>query len=154
MSVDLRKKLQNLHNDSEKIKIDWEYKKKEWIDSVNLLFETIQNNWFIELERDGLLKIETHPISITEEHIGTYSINKMEIVFPTDNIVLEPVGRNIIGGEGRIDFYLKGEFGKGLMLILFREQEVDKWFLVSKDSRKEKELLSKGSLEETIEQWI
>ena len=109
MSVDLRKKLQNLRNSSDETKIDWEYNKNEWVDSVNLLFETIQNNWFTELENEGLLKIETFPVSITEEHIGTYSINKMEISLPRKSIVFEPVGRNIIGGEGRIDLYLKGE---------------------------------------------
>lgn len=152
--MSLKDKLQSLRNNDDEKKIDWENSKKRWIDSVNLLYETIQNDWFAELASEGLLKFETHPISITEEHIGTYSLNKMEIIFPSDNIVLEPIGGDIIGGDGRIDFYLKGEFGKGLMLILFCEQEVDKWFLVSKKNRKDRELLSKNSLENIIEQWI
>ena len=78
----------------------------------------------------------------------------MEITYATGSIVFEPAGRNIIGGEGRIDLYLKGEFGKGLMLILFRENGQDNWTLVNKQNRREQELLSKESLEKVIEQWI
>ncbi|MEA1967032.1 MAG: hypothetical protein U9N77_02270 [Thermodesulfobacteriota bacterium] len=149
-----KEKLKELRNSSEDTKIDWGKNKKDWIDSVKLLFSTIQDDWFSELEAEGLLKINTSLISISEEYIGTYTIDKMEITYSTSCVVFAPVGRNIIGGEGRIDLYLKGEFGKGLMLILYRENNTDNWFIVSKESRREKELLSKSSLERTIEQWI
>lgn len=152
--MSLKDKLKKLRDSSDDSKIDWEQTKNKWIDSVNHLFKIIQDDWFSELENEGLLTIQIFPISITEEHIGPYSINKMEITFARDSIVLEPVGRNIIGGEGRIDFYLKGEFGKGVMLILFREKEKDNWFLVYKQNRRQRELFSRKSLEKVIEQWI
>ena len=100
------------------------------------------------------MKINTSPISISEEDIGAYAINKMEITYGTNCIVLAPVGLNIVGGEGRIDLYQEGEFAKGLMLILFRENGADNWFVIRKDSMREKELLSKSSFEKIIEQWI
>ncbi len=152
--MSLKEKLENLRDSSEDTHIDWTKNKNEWIDSVNSLFNIVKNDWFSDLEDDGLLKIETSPISISEEHIGAYAVNKMEITYSTSCIVLAPVGRNIVGGEGRIDLYKKGEFGKGLMLILFRENGADNWFAVSKGNRYEKELLSRSSFEKIIEQWI
>lgn len=152
--MSLKDKLKKLRDSSDDFKIDWEKNRNEWIDSVNHLFEIIQYDWLSELEDEKLLRIQTLPIYITEEHIGKYSIDKMEITYATGSIVFEPVGRNIIGGEGRIDLYLKGEFGKGIMLILFREDGQDNWFLVRKQNRREQEILSKESLEKVIEQWI
>jgi len=152
--MSLKDKLKKLRDSSNGSEIDWEKNKNKWINSVNHLFEIIQDDWFSELEDEGLLKIQTLPIYITEEHIGKYSIDKMEITYATGSIVFEPAGRNIIGGEGRIDLYLKGEFGKGLMLILFRENGQDNWTLVNKQNRREQELLTKESLEKVIEQWI
>ena len=152
--MSLKDKLKKLRDSSDKTVIDWEKNKRDWIDSVNKLYDSIQEHWFIELEDEGLLKIQLTPISITEEYIGSYSINKMEISFATGDIVIEPVGRNIIGGEGRMDFYLKGELSKGLMLILFREEGEDQWFIVSKQNRRKKELLTKSTLEKVIDQWI
>lgn len=152
--MSLKDKLKTLRDSSDDSKINWEKNKNEWINSVNHLFEIVQDDWFSELKAEGLLKIKTLPIYITEEHIGKYSIDKMEITYATGSIIFEPIGRNIIGGKGRIDLYLKGEFGKGLMLILFRENSQDNWFLVSKQTSRDQKLLSKESLEKAIEQWI
>ena len=152
--MSLKDKLKTLRDSNDDSKINWEKNKNEWIDSVNHLFEIVQDDWFLELKDEGLLKIKTLPIYITEEHIGKYSIDKMEIIYATGSIIFEPIGRNIIGGIGRIDLYLKGEFGKGRMLILFRENNQDNWFLVSKKTSHDQKLLSKESLEKAIEQWI
>lgn len=152
--MSLKDKLKKLRESSDNTVIDWEKNKQEWTESVNKLFKIIQNDWFVELEDEGLLEINIMPISISEEHIGAYSINKMEISYATGSIVLEPVGRNIIGGDGRIDFYLKGEFSKGIMLILLREDGEDKWFLFTKQNRRERELLTKITFEKVIDQWI
>ncbi len=152
--MSLKNTLKELRNSREDSKIDWEKNKNEWIDSVIRLYKKIQDDWFAELEDEELIKIQLLPISVFEEHIGTYSIDKMEISYATGNIVLEPVGRNIIGGEGRIDFYFKGEFSKGIMLILFRDNGEDNWFLVSKQNSRDRELLTKTTLEKAIEKWI
>lgn len=152
--MSLKEKLQELQNSNKESHIDWEKNKKEWIDSVKLLFHTIQADWFSELEAEGLLRIETLPISISEEYIGNYLIDQMEITSTTHSIVFSPIGSNIIGGEGRIDLYLRGEYGKGVMLILSRENNADTWFIINKELRQEKKILSKISLEKIIEQWI
>jgi len=150
----LKEKFRKLRSADDNGKIDWDINKKEWIDSVDRLYRLVHDVWLSELENENLLKIEYAPISITEEHIGTYSIRKMQIFYPKGCIVLEPVGRNIIGGEGRIDFYLQGEISQGVMLILFHKDSEDEWFMVSKQDRHERHLLTRSSFEKAIDQWI
>ena len=152
--MSLRNKLKKIRDSSDNSEIDWGKTKNDWINSVNNLFKIIKDEWFSELEDEGLLKIQMFPIYLIEEHIGKYSIDKMEITYNTGSIVFEPVGSNIIGGEGRIDLFLKGEYSKGWMLILFRENGQDNWSMIKKQNRREPKLLTKKFLEKMIEQWI
>ena len=150
----LKDKLKKISDKKETNIIDWEKNKEEWIKSVDKLFTIIQDHWFSELEDEGLLKIFISTVSISEEFLGTYSISKMEILFATGSVILEPLGRNIIGGHGRIDCYLKGEISNGIMLILNRENNEDKWFVVNKQNRTNRELLTQSKFEEVIDKWI
>ncbi len=152
--MSLKDKLIKLRDNNKAPKINWEKNKNDWLDSVNRLYKKIRDEWFAELEDEDLLKFSIAPISITEEDLGTYSVNKMEISYATDSIVLEPVGSNIIGCEGRIDLYLKGEYSNGLMLILFPENGKDSWFIIDKQNRRAREKLTAITLEKAIEQWI
>ncbi len=152
--MSLKEKFRKLRASDGDGKIDWEKNKKAWIESVNCLYKTMHDGWLSELEDENLLSIEYAPISITEEYIGTYVIDKMEISYPKGCIVLEPVGRNIIGGEGRIDFYFQGEISKGVMLILFHKDSEDEWFMVSKQDKHDRYLLTRSTFEKAIDQWI
>ena len=44
--MSLKDKLKRLRDSSNGSEIDWEKNKNEWIDSVNHLFEIIQDDWF------------------------------------------------------------------------------------------------------------
>ncbi len=152
--MSLKDKLRQLSKETDDAPIDFEKLKSKWLTSVGNLYQTIQEKWFSDLEAEGLIKIERNPISLSEEDIGTYSIEKMEICYSTGSVVLEPVGCNIIGGDGRIDFYLRGKFSKGFMVILVREDDKEEWHLVDRQNKDNRKVLSKTTLEETIEQWI
>lgn len=153
--MSLKEKLENIRDNEEENNVDWIDRKNQWVNSVNSLFHIIKNDWLSHLIDENLLKIKTSSFSTSEEYIGSYNINKMEITYSTTScIALEPIGRNIIGGEGRIDLYKKGEVSKGLMLILFRENGEDNWYVISQTSRDERELLSKSSFENIIEKLI
>ena len=152
--MSLKDKLRQLSKGTDDAPIDFEKQKSKWLTSVRNLYQTIQDKWLSDLEAEGLIKIERNPISLSEEDIGTYSIEKMEICYSTGSVVLEPVGCNIIGGDGRIDFYLRGTFSKGFMVILVREDDKEEWHLMNKQNKDNRKVLSKTTLEETIEQWI
>jgi len=81
----------------------WNNKKKEWIEKVNILFELI-HSWLKPFEKDDYLKITYIDISIAEELLGRYSTKKMSITFFNyEKIELVPVGLHIIGAKGRVD---------------------------------------------------
>jgi len=153
--MSLKKKLRQISSDISYISsIDVKKQKDKWLKSVDHLYKTIQEEWLSDLEAEGLIKIERNAISLNEEDIGTYSIEKMEICYSTGSVVLEPVGCNIIGGDGRIDFYLRGKFSKGFMVILVHQDDKEEWHLVDKQNKNNRKVLSKNILEETIEQWV
>jgi hypothetical protein len=154
MNMGLKDKLTKLRDGEDESKIDWKKNKQLWVNSVDKLYKTIQDQWFCELEDEGLLNINTIPISIVEEYIGKYTIPKMEISFPSGCVILEPVGRNIVGGKGRIDFYLRGNYGSRLMLILYYEQGEDIWMIKDKEKKFKNVMLSNESFEKVIEKWI
>lgn len=151
--MSLREKLEK-GKEKTRSPIDWNKNKEIWIRSVDELFGKIAGEWLLDLINDGLLSVKYHRITITEEHMGTYDIDKLEICSNDSSVMLEPVGRNIIGGEGRIDFFLKGEYGNGRLLILFREEGLDRWYMIHKQDKRNRTLLNKESLEGALEEWL
>ena len=152
--MSLKEKLRQIRKEVGHVPVDFEKQKNKWLKSVDNLYKIVQEEWLADLETEGLISFERNAISLSEEDIGTYSIEKMEICYSKGSIVLEPVGCNIIGGDGRIDFFLKGKFSKGFMLILFREDDKELWHLLDRQNKNNRKILSKKTLEETIEQWI
>jgi hypothetical protein len=43
--------------------------------------------------------------SVTDDSIGTYEVPILEIDTPKGRVVLEPIGRDILGAHGRVDLY-------------------------------------------------
>lgn len=80
--------------------INWDNKKTEWQKSIKDLVGDIrlwaENNKWIVVQHDK---------SITEDHLGTYQVPELNIKIPGGHLIVEPIGRNIIGAEGRVDIY-------------------------------------------------
>ena len=152
----LKETLQKLRDNNIDSKVSLEDKKNQWLNSINSLFDKIQNDWFADLQKSKLFTFQTVPRIIIEEQFGSYSINTLEIDYSEGKIILEPVGRNIVGGDGRIDFYLSGEYSKGFMLILNHENGKDFWTLIEKQylSEMPNQRLDQKTMEKIIEKWI
>jgi hypothetical protein len=93
--------------------IDWDARKTAWISQVSELAETIKS-W--GSEKHWL--IDEHSKRLTEEHLGSYSVPELFIKTPQGQIVVEPVGRNIIGAEGRVDISAFPSFNRLLLVSL------------------------------------
>lgn len=78
--------------------IDWDAKKVSWIESLDELYREIEV-WATERGWE-ILKEET---TLTEEHLGTYSVLRLTVRHPNGRLYVEPVGANILGAEGRVD---------------------------------------------------
>jgi hypothetical protein len=134
--------------------VNWEEQKQHWIEAVERLYQTVTSEWFGDLIMDGLLTANYSKVAISEEEIGNYQVNKLELCTLGSCAVFEPVAKNIIGGEGRIDLFLRGEYAKGFLLILVGENDEERWHLVDKQNKRERTLLTKHSLEEILEEWL
>lgn len=74
----------------------------EWTKSVEDLFHQVQQ-WVAEERPEWQLKFST--ADVTEESLGRYAIQVMEIDARSGRLILEPVGLDVFGARGRVDFY-------------------------------------------------
>lgn len=80
--------------------IDWTSKRQAWVRLINDLCRTIKRwadnqGWSVSEEQK----------TIEEEHMGRYTVPSLTIQTPSARIYIDPVGRNIIGAEGRVDIF-------------------------------------------------
>jgi len=103
-----------------KKKIDWNAKKKSWISLVAGLCRSIKS-W---CEEKGW-HVEEHEKHITEDHIGSYVVPSLFIASPQGRIHIDPVGRNIIGADGRVDIYAYPSFNRLLLVRISNKWKVE-----------------------------
>jgi len=95
--------------------VDWNSQRDNWKSHVESLYSDIAK-WTTDFTTAELLRIEREPISITEEEIGTYSIDKLIVMVAGRTVVFEPVGTLLIGAWGRINVHCAGK--KESLLLL------------------------------------
>jgi len=72
----------------------------DWVALVERILSQIegwaeQNGWPVHRETK----------EITEEALGTYAVPVLQIKLPGGRLYVEPVAREVVGAEGRIDLY-------------------------------------------------
>jgi hypothetical protein len=93
----------------EEIKIDWIKQRNDWIAYLNGFNEKIKLFLQPYLE-SGKLQLQEKKIDLTEEYIGSYRVDTLDIMLGNIKITLTPVGTNLIGAKGRVD--MTGPKGK------------------------------------------
>ncbi len=87
----LKEKLKKLQETKKENKVNWDELKHEWIKDVENFYENVQK-WLSELKDEGLLTMNFSPVTVSEENIGTYTINQMEIkIDDIRDIILEGI---------------------------------------------------------------
>jgi hypothetical protein len=133
---------------------DWNRVRANWISSVEGLYSTIIG-WLDELHKEGLVTFNRREIILSEEHLGSYPINALEIGFFDTTVIAEPQARNVIGAEGRVDLFRRGEIANGAMLILNRdEQGGDQWYFAERLRRGAPMPLTQRMLTDKLNEWI
>ena len=82
--------------------ISWEEIKLQWLNEIDGFFKQIEA-FLVPLKEKGLLSFEREIISIYEEDLGGYDTEKIIIQLPDQKVIIEPIGKGIIGANGRID---------------------------------------------------
>lgn len=97
--------------------IDWDTKRETWLTLVNSLVSDIAT-W---AEEQGW-PVHRDEKQLKEEHLGQYSVPDLVIRLPGGRIIVEVVGRNIIGAEGRVDIEAFPSMNRMLLV-----RQGDKW---------------------------
>ena len=111
-------------------KVDWEDRKTKWIKSVNDFYNNV-HKWLNPFTIQSLLKTKMKEIIVSEEYIGTYNLNQLDIVIGNDIISLIPRGTLVAGGYGRID--MRGPMGE----ISIFQKKWGEWKFIQKLTRSE-----------------
>ncbi len=116
-----------LHEDGEKedlvseleieqrLETDWQVKRARWLSDVRGLLAEIRQ-W---AEEEGWL-VQEQEKQVSEDFVGTYAVPTLFVQMPIGRIHIDPVGVNIIGGEGRVDILAFPELTR-MLLIRFSD---------------------------------
>jgi len=152
--MSLEEKLKKLAEKKD-AKAEWEAAKSKWIAVVKDLYEDIES-WVQPWKDKGYLSVNRTLKSKSEEPVGDYEIDALEITVGDEAIVLEPFGMNVIGAIGRIDVYLRGfKSDAKLLLRLVNIEGEERWELWDgKFSGAARYPFDKIRLERLMDQWL
>ncbi len=150
----LKDKLKRIAEQGHAKDIDWDKIRDAWLKQVGKLYKEIEA-WFREYLDEGYVKVSFREIRLSEDHLGTYRIPAMELSFGGPVLVLEPVGRAILGASGRIDLYMSGHRADKIMLLLMSDDRGRPfWELRKRQIRTERCRFERQIFEELIEGWL
>jgi len=111
---------QDLKKKEEKGQIDWNERKKDWLRHIGEFYQIVQG-FLKEYLEQGKVSINPKPLTLNEEHIGSYETEKCHLRMGSQEVVFSPVGTRMIGSRGRID--MEGRAGKVILLLVDKESE-------------------------------
>lgn len=89
-----------------------------WTADVSALYVDIEN-WLASYVRDGLMAPRREEVPVEESAVGPYRINRLVFDLPAGRaLILDPVGVDVIGADGRVDLFMQGERSSGYVLLL------------------------------------
>ncbi|MFE1599363.1 hypothetical protein [Methylobacterium sp. ID0610] len=120
-----------------------------WRAEVSRLYDDIAE-WLLPYTDDGGIQLERHAKAASEESLGSYEIDQLDIVVGREIVRLDPQGTMVIGARGRIDMSHLGS-GDPRVLVLTGDEAAPAWHLVDRTSRTRLTPLTKESLEAALE---
>lgn len=95
--------------------VDWEAQKKDWLDSLEKLFEQVKL-YLKDYCDSGKMELESRLVQLSEEDIGVYDAPQLVIKVGGNHATLTPVGTMLVGAWGRVD--MSGVAGEERLLRL------------------------------------
>jgi len=81
--------------------VDWGKQRDEWLEYLETFYKKVKG-WLSKYKDSGVT-CEDREKNIDEDHIGKYRARSLHIHVRNKEVVLDPVGTNLIGAKGRID---------------------------------------------------
>ena len=129
----LEEVLKKKRQQQEAAEIDHDAVRQEWIASCKALISTILE-WLQPLENQALLQVEQETIPIYEDQLGQYQAPVLKLVFLKSQVLtLRPVGRFVLGAEGRVDL-ISGSTPLAMLIL----NGTDHWGFARREARYER----------------
>ena len=130
--------------------------RQEWIANCEKLMSKIAE-WLQPLKDKNWLEIQSENIPIREDQLGDYEARSLRLVFLDSQILtFRPVGRFIIGAQGRVNVVS----GSTLLVMLLHSGN-DEWDFARRERRYEKHekpvrrwKFNKSALEEFLAEFL
>lgn len=126
--------------------------RQEWIANCEKLMSKIAE-WLQPLEDKNWLEIQSENIPIREDQLGDYEARSLRLIFLDSQILtFRPVGRFIIGTQGRVDVVS----GSTLLSMLLHKGN-DEWDFAKREGRYGKPVrweFNKSTLEEFLAKFL
>ena len=104
--------------------------RQEWISNCEKLMSRI-TEWLQPFEDKNWLEIQSENIPIREDQLGDYEARSLRLIFLDSQILtFRPVGRFIIGAQGRVDVV-----SGGTLLVMLLHTENDEWEFARREGR-------------------
>ena len=94
--------------------IDWNERRDKYVAAVNALYEQIEGMLSDAIHQETVRR-QKREKSLTENYIGTYSVDDLILLIGDEQVRFSPRGRNIVAAEGRVD--VVGERGEALLIL-------------------------------------
>lgn len=106
MENSLKEILSNKKKELDDKEPKWRQRREEWLRDVKELYLSIEE-WLSDLVQDGYVSVVREEITVSEELLGVYSIEKLNLsFFNNQKVTLSPKGLHVIGAAGRIDMLI------------------------------------------------
>lgn len=94
--------------------INWDERRDNYVKAVNDLYHRI---WTILAEpiEEKAVSFRERPKQLSENYIGTYTVNDLILLAGEEQVRFSPQGRNIAGASGRVD--VVGDRGEALLIL-------------------------------------
>jgi hypothetical protein len=99
--------------------VDWEHKRDDWLAKLRDLMDSMKS-W--AQQRRWL--VDEHEKIIEEDRIGKYPVPTLFIQAPSGKIVVEPIGCDIIGAQGRVDIESFPSLNRMLLILANGEWKI------------------------------
>jgi len=101
--------------------VDWQELRSWWTRKVTQLFDQIEA-WLRPLIDSGAIKSTRHPMQLTEEDIGQYDVESLQLQLASRKLTFRPEGTMLVGAFGRIE--VSGPTGKTVLLLRDADKDV------------------------------
>lgn len=100
--------------------VDWEVKREQWVERLAQLYDDVAD-YLAEFTDSGAIDLRREPITLREEYLGTYEVDKLVLTIGARVIELRPIGTLLIGSAGRVD--ISGPRGVARLVLVDRKSD-------------------------------